>query len=120
MVEIIEYTLVFAVTLSLSAFSILILGGSVPILSQSQAMAELQEISGAASLAAMRGNATVVLPLSDASLACSQGVFDISSGGSSYSSSIGNPCSFRFSGVTCLCTLNFMQTRDGLDLQVTS
>jgi hypothetical protein len=119
MVETIEYILVFAVTVSLSAFSILILGGSAPILGKSQAMAEVEEISGAASLAALRGNATVVLTLSDASLACSQGVLAVSSGGSSYSSSIGDPCSFQFSGVTCLCSLSFTQTGDGLSLRVT-
>jgi hypothetical protein len=119
MVEIIEYALVFAVTVSLSVFSVLILGGAAPVLDHSQSTAEADEISGAASLAALRGNATIVVPLSDASLACSQGVLAVSSGGSSYTTALGYPCNFRFSGVTCLCTLNFVQSDEGLGLRVT-
>ncbi|MGA2666158.1 MAG: hypothetical protein ABSF83_14555, partial [Nitrososphaerales archaeon] len=93
-------------------------GGSLPVLSQSQASAQMEEISGAASLAALRGNATVVVTLSDASLSCSEGVIAFSSGSSTLTSQTGDPCDFRFTGVSCLCTLVFSQTEDGLSLKV--
>ncbi len=120
MVELIEYVLVFAVTVSLSAFSILILGGSLPIMDQTQAKAQMDEIAGAASLAALNGNATVILPLSGASISCSQGILRFSSGGSNLSTAVGYPCSFNLDGVSCLCTLAFSRGPDGLELKVES
>ncbi|MDA4114325.1 MAG: hypothetical protein OK474_09785 [Thaumarchaeota archaeon] len=113
MVEVIEYLLVFGITVSLSAFSVLILGGSLPILGQSQAKAQMDEITAAADLAALKGNTTLILPLSDASLSCSQGVMTFSSGGQSLSSSIASPCSFQFKSVTCLCKLVFFAQDQG-------
>ena len=118
MVELIEYVLVFGLTVSLSAFSILILDGSIPSLDQNQARAQMDEIAGAAGLAALNGNATVVLPLSGATVACSQGVLSLSGGGSSLSSPVGYPCNFRLEGVSCLCTLVFTRSQDGLMLRV--
>jgi hypothetical protein len=115
LVEVIEYLLVFGITVSLSAFSILILGGSLPILDQSQTKAQMEEITGAADLAALKGNTTLILPLSDASIACSQGVMTFSSGGQSLSSTIGSPCSFQLSNVSCLCKLVFF-VQDGGDV----
>jgi len=118
MVELIEYVLVFGLTVSLSAFSILILSGSIPSLDQNQAKAQMDEMAGAAGLAALNGNATVVVPLSDATIACSQGTLSLSAGGSNLSSPIGYPCSFRLDGVSCLCTLVFTRSQDGLLLKV--
>lgn len=120
LVELIEYVLVFAVTVSLSAFSILILGGSLPIMNQTQAKAQMDEVAGAASLAALDGNSTVILPLSGASISCSQGVLRFSSGGSNLSASVGYPCSFKLDGISCLCTLAFSRAPDGLELKVES
>ena len=121
MVEVIEYLLVFGITVSLSAFSILILGGSLPTLDQSQAKAQMEEITGAAELAALKGNTTLILPLSDASIACSEGVMTFSSGGQSFSSPIGSPCSFQFRSVSCLCKLVFFtQYQDDVELRVDS
>jgi len=120
MVEVIEYLLVFGITVSLSAFSILIVGGSLPILDQSQAKAQMDQIAGAADLAALKGNATVILPLSDASIACSRGVMTFSSSGQSLSSPVGSPCGFRLTSVSCLCKLVFTQDRGELELMVES
>jgi hypothetical protein len=118
MVELIEYFLVFGLTVSLSAFSVLVFDGAIPVLDQNQAKAQMDEIAGAANLAALKGNASVVLPLSDASLACSQGVIHFSSGTASYSSQTGYPCDFQLTGVSCLCTLVFTQSQDGVELKV--
>jgi|HubBroStandDraft_2_1064218.scaffolds.fasta_scaffold577496_2 hypothetical protein len=113
MVEVIEYLIVFGITVSLSAFSILILGGSLPILDQSQAKAQMDEITGAADLAALKGNTTLILTLSDASLSCSQGVMTFSTGGENLSSSIPSQCNFQFESVTCLCKLVFFTHHQG-------
>ncbi|MGD0637585.1 MAG: hypothetical protein ABSA72_06060 [Nitrososphaerales archaeon] len=118
MVELIEYVLVFGLTVSLSAFSVLIFHGSIPPLDQNQAKAQMDEIAGAAGLAALNGNATLVMPLSNVSLSCSQGVLSITAGGSSLSSPVGYPCNFRLDGVSCLCTLVFTRSQDGLMLRV--
>jgi hypothetical protein len=118
MVELIEYVLVFGLTVSVSAFSVLILSGSIPSLDQNQAKAQMDEVAGAAGLAALNGNATIILPLSDATIACSQGVLSLTAGGSSFSSSVGYPCNFRLDGVSCLCTLLFTRSQDGLQLRV--
>ena len=118
MVEILEYVLVFAVTASISGFSVVILSGSLPILGQSQVHAQLDEISGAAGLAELKGNSSVVLPLSNASISCSGGVVSLSSGGSDYSTNVGYPCHFGFTGLTCLCTLTFTRGEGELQLKV--
>jgi hypothetical protein len=120
MVEVIEYLLVLGITVSLSAFSILILSGSLPILNKSQAKADMDEITGAASLAALKGNTTLILPLSNASISCSQSMVTFSSGGSTYSSSISFPCNFQIDGVSCLCKLLFVRSNDGVELRVIS
>ena len=120
MVELVEYILVFGVTVSLSVFSVVILTGSSPLIGQSQTKAELDEIAGAASLAALRGNTTLVIPLAGTSVECSQGIVSISSGSSSFSSPIGYPCDFRLDGMNCLCTLSFTRSGNGVDVKVVS
>ncbi len=118
MVELVEYMLVLGLTVTLSALGFVILGGALPVLNQSQAKAQLEEIEGAAGLAALKGNTTLVLPLSDASLECSQGLLSISSGGSSYSSPVDYPCSFSYEGVSCLCSLIFSESQGEVQLRV--
>jgi hypothetical protein len=120
LVELVEYIVVFGVTVSLSAFSILIVGGSIPVISQSQGRAQFEEILGAASLGALRGNSTLVMTLSGASLSCSQGELHVSTSGSSYSSQVNFPCGFNYSAVSCLCTLVFTRVQGTLQLQVQS
>ena len=118
MVELIEYVLVFGVTASLTAFSLMVVSGALPILGQSQSKAQLEEIEGAAGLAALKGNATIVLPLSDVSLSCSDGQMSLSSGSSLYSSPVTFPCSFSYSKVSCLCTLSFSLVGSSVQLKV--
>lgn len=120
MVEILEYTLVFAITALLAGFSVVAVQGSLPVLHQTQNGAEFDELSGAASSAAVVGSSTVVIPLSDATIGCSQGVITFSSGGLNYSSQVGYPCSFAYYGVSCLCKLVFSRNADVVGLQVES
>ena len=118
MVEILEYVIVFAVTALLSGFSVLVVQGSLPVLRQTQNGAEFDELTGAATSADLEGTSTVVMPLSDASIGCSQGIMTFSSGALNYTSQVGFACSFAYSGVTCLCKLVFSRNSDVLGLQV--
>jgi hypothetical protein len=119
-VELLEYTLVFAVSVMLAGFSVLVLQNSLPSLHQTQSGAEFQEISGAAGSAAVDGTSTITIPLSNASISCSQGVMSFHDGGLSYSSTLGYPCNFDYGGVSCLCKLVFTQDSQVLELQVES
>ena len=119
-VEILEYVLVFAITALLAGFSVIVVQGSLPVLHQTQGGAEFDELTGAASSSEVEGNATVVVPLSDASIGCSQGVLSFSSGGLNYTSQVGYPCSFAYSGLSCLCRLVFSRDSDVVGLQVKS
>lgn len=120
MVELVEYMLVFGLTVTISVLGFVILGGALPVLSQTQTKAQLEEIQGAADLAAIRGNATLIMPLSNVSLDCSQGDLTLSSGGSSYSAPYSYPCSFSLGGVSCLCTLVFTRSQGVVQLMVKS
>ena len=118
--ELIEYALVVGLTISLSALGFAILGGSLPVLGQSQARAQMEEVDGAAGLAALKGNATLVLPLSQASLECSQGVLTLESGSSDLTTPVEYPCSFSYTGVSCLCTLVFTESEGVVQLRLKS
>ena len=120
MVETLEYILVFGITAVLAGFSVLVVQGSLPVLHETQNEAEFDELTGAANSAAVEGSAMVQMPLSNASIDCSQGIMAFSSGGLSYTSHIGYPCSFAYAGVSCLCKLIFTQNSDVLDLKVES
>jgi hypothetical protein len=118
LVEIIEYLLVFGVTAVLAGFSVLVFGGSLPTLHQTQDQAELDQIAGAAGLAAENGTATLALPLSNATISCSDGIVELSTGGGSFSAGIGASCGFSVSGLNGLCTLLFTRSSSGVALEV--
>lgn len=118
MVEVIEYLLVFGVTALLAGFSVAVFGGYLPTLRQTQGQSELDQIVGAAGLAATNGTAVLVLPLNDAALSCSNGTISLSTGGANYSSGIGASCGFSVSGLNGLCTLVFTRDPGGLVLEV--
>jgi hypothetical protein len=114
LVEVIEYLLVFGVTAALAGFSVLVFGGFLPMLHQTQDQAELDQIAGAAGLAAENGTATLVLPLSNATVTCSNETIQLSTGGVSYSSG------FSVTGLNGLCKLVFTRSADGVVLEVES
>jgi hypothetical protein len=118
LVELVEYLLVFGVTTIVAAFSVLVFGGFVPTIHQTQDQSELDQIAGAAALAAENGTATVVLPLTGATIQCSDGMIQLSTGGFSYSSAIGASCGFSDSGLNGLCKLVFTRSTEGVGLEV--
>lgn len=118
MVEVMEYLLVFAVTAAIAGFSIFVFNGSVPGIRQTQGQAEVDQVAGAVELAAANGNATLTLPLSGASLSCSQGVVELTSDGQTYSSYVSSGCAFSVSGLSCVCSLSFTWVPDGVGMEV--
>ena len=121
MVEIVEYLLVFGVTASLAGFSLLVFGGFLPTIQHTQGQTQVDQMAGAAALAAENGNASLVLPLVNASLTCSQGVFQLSEGGQQYgSSNVGISCDFTVTGLNGICRLTFTRVDTGVTLEVTT
>ncbi len=118
MVELIEYLLVFGVTTSLAGFSLLVFGGFLPTLHQTQGQAELDQIAGAAGLAAQNGTSALVLTMDNASITCSGSVVRLSTEGSNFSTSIGAACSFSASDLNGVCKLVFTRTEDGVGMEV--
>jgi hypothetical protein len=117
-VELIEYLLVFGVTASLAGFSILVFGGFLPTLHQTQGQAELDQIAGAAGLAAQNGSAGLVLTMNNASVACSGDVVQLSTGGATFTTSIGASCDFSASNLNGVCKLVFTRTEAGVGMEV--
>ncbi len=118
MVELVEYLLVFGVTAVIAGFSVAVFGGFLPTLHQTQSQAELDQIAGAAGLAAENGSASLVLPLDNASISCAGDVVSLSAGGQTYSSSIGASCSFSYSGLSGVCNLVFTRSDGRIGLEV--
>ncbi len=118
MVELIEYLLVFGITAAIAGFSVAVFAGFLPALHQTQSQAELGQIVGAAGLAAQNGTASLVLSLDNASINCSDGILSLSTGGETYSSSIGASCSFNYSGLNGVCNLVFSRLDEGIGLEV--
>jgi len=113
-----EYMLVFGVTAVLAGFSVMVFGGSLPALHQTQDQSELDQIAGAAGLAAENGTATLVLPLTNATISCSNGVIELSTGGTTYASGIGASCGFTLTGLNGICKLVFTRSANGIGLEV--
>lgn len=118
MVEVLEYTLVFAITALVAGFSVVVVQGSLPVIKQTEGSAELDELSGAATTAVVEGSATIALPLTNASLSCSSGTLSLTLQGLNYTSKIGYQCSFALPHLTCLCTVVFTRGYDGLEVRV--
>jgi hypothetical protein len=117
MVELMEYLLVFGVTAALAGFSVLTFSGFLPALHQTQGQSELEQVAGAAELAAQNGSATIVLPLTNATVSCESGTMTLHTAGTDYSSSIGADCGFSVTGLNGLCKLVFTRTASGVTME---
>lgn len=121
MVEIIEYLLVFGVTAAVAGFSLVVLGGFVPTIDHTEGQAVVDRIAAAATTASQNGSSSVSLYLSDASISCSAGSVVLTEGGQQYTSdAIGPLCTFSASGLDGACTITFIRTGEGLDLEVSA
>jgi hypothetical protein len=118
LVELMEYLLVFGVTAALAGFSVMTFSGFLPALHQTQGQSEVEQLAGAAELAAQNGSATIILPLANATVSCSAGLLSLQTAGMGYSSSIGAACAFRATGLNGLCKLVFARTETGVTMEV--
>lgn len=118
MVELIEYLLVFGVTAAVAGFSVVVFGGFLPTLHETQSQAELDQIADAAGLAAQNGSASLVLPFDNASISCVGGVITFSTGGDTYSSSVAVSCDFSYAGLNGICNLVFTRLDGMVGLEV--
>jgi len=118
MVEVLEYLLVFSVTVLLAGFSLIVFGGLLPNVASSQGQTEVEQLAGSAALAAAEGNSSVVLPMADATVSCAHGVVYLSQGNREYSSSsIGAACSFKLSDLDGMCRMVFTRGQRGVDME---
>lgn len=115
-----EYLLVFAITAGLAGFSVLTFSGFLPALHQTQDQSAIDQVAGAAELAAQNGSASVVLPLTNATISCHDGLMTLQTGGSSYSSTIGAACGFTVADLNGSCKLVFTRTETGITLEAQS
>lgn len=120
MVELIEYLLVFGVTAAIAGFSLLVFSGFLPVIHQAAGQSEVDQIAGAAVAASQDGNASVVLTLTNATVSCSDGSVDLSTGGNTYYSSIGAACDFAASNLDGLYVFSFTRSPSGVALEVTT
>jgi hypothetical protein len=121
LVELMEYLLVFGVTVSLAGFSVMVFGGFLPTVNHTVAQTEVDQIAGAASLAAENGSASLVLTFTNASISCSQGVVELSTGGQAYSSDVtAGSCGFGATDLTGVCKLVFTSSDGLIGLEVDS
>ena len=119
MVELIEYVIAFGISAGVAGASVMLVSGAMPGLNQMAASSKSDQIAGAARIAVVEGrNATVVLPLNGASIACADGALSVSEGHASHTYSLGFPCTFSFKGLNGQCTIVFSAPEDSLRLMV--
>ena len=119
MVELIEYVIAFGISAGVAGASLMLVNGAMPGLNQMAAASKSDQIAEAARIAVVEGrNATLLLPLNDASIACADGALSVSESRVSHTYSVGYPCSFAFKGLNGPCTLVFSAPSDSLRLKV--
>ena len=120
MVELIEYVIVFGISVGLAGACVALVEGAMPGLNQVASASKADQIAGAARIAAVEDSSvTLVLPLQDSSVSCSAGSLSVSVGGDPQSYGIGYPCSFDYQGLNGTCDLVFSAPAAALELGVT-
>jgi hypothetical protein len=120
MVELIEYVIVFGVSVGIAGACVMLVNGALPGLSEAAAVSTSDQVAGAARIAVMEDrNITLLLPLHNSSVSCSAGSLSVSISGDPRAFAVGFPCSFDYRGLNGACTLVFSAPADALLLGVT-
>jgi hypothetical protein len=120
MVELIEYIIVFGISVGVAGASVMLVDGALPGLNEVAAASTSDQVAGAARIAVIEDrNVSLLLPLKDSSVSCSAGSLSVSINGDSRTYAVGLPCSFGFQGLDGSCTLAFSAPADALELAVT-
>ena len=118
MVELIEYILVFGVTLGIAGVGMAIVGGMVPGLNRMVSASQSGQVVGAARIAVVQGqNETLFLPLTNATISCASGSLSVSLNGPPQTYELGYPCSFSASDMTGQCDLTFYEAASTLGME---
>jgi hypothetical protein len=95
LVEVLEYTLVFAISSGLAASGFVLLQGYYPLVSQITTRSEFSQIANSAELALVNNaNKTLFVHLNSVSISCRGNLLSLSSPDASYSSALNGYCSF--------------------------
>src|SRR4029077_13107397 len=95
----------FGISPGVGGGSVMLVDGAMTRLNQIAAYSKARQIARAARIAVAEGrNATLVLPLRGASIACADGALLVSQGPISATYSLDFPCSFSFESLNGACT----------------
>jgi hypothetical protein len=110
MVELIEYILVFGISLGVAGVGIALVNGMAPGLNQMVSASQSEQVAGAARIAVVEGqNVTLLLPLTNATISCASGFLSVAINGPAQTYQLGYPCSFAFEALTGQCNLVFSE-----------
>jgi hypothetical protein len=122
MVEMIEYVLVFGISLGVAGVGIALVNGMAPGLNQMISASQSEQVAGAARIAVVEGqNVTLLLPLTNATISCASGSLSVAINGPAQTYQLGYPCSFAFEDLTGQCNLVFGEDEEspGLSMEAT-
>jgi hypothetical protein len=113
--------LAFTVTVAIAGFSIIVFGNFLPTVQVAQADSQFSQVASGAQDAVTNGHASVAILLNHSSISCSGGTLEfVASDGTTRSTALGVACSFSDRDLSGLCTLQFVRSSSGLNLEVTS
>ncbi len=119
MVEVLEYTLAFAISSGLAASGFVLLQGYYPLVSQMTTRSEFSQIANMAELALLNdANKTIFVNLNSASISCKGNLLSLSSPVASYSAALNGYCSFDPVTLNGQHSLTFIANHGILTLRV--
>ncbi len=119
MVEILEYTLAFAISTGLAASGFMLLQGYYPLVSQMTMRSEFSQIANTAELALLNDvNETIYVNLNSALISCRANLLSLSSPYASYSTTLNGFCNFSSPSLNGRHSLTFIPNHGSLMLRV--
>ncbi|HXW37265.1 MAG TPA: hypothetical protein VEJ36_05125 [Nitrososphaerales archaeon] len=118
MTEVIEYSLVVALSMVMVVFSLGFFGSYSSQISYSEDRADFASISTVAMTSLEHGSSSVTLGLSGAVVACVEGELTFTSPRYNGSASLPTDCDFRTGVLTGVYTLSFVSSGPGTQIEV--
>ncbi len=119
MVEVLEYTLAFAISSGLAASGFVLLQGYYPLVSQMTMRSEFSQIANTAELALLNdANETIFVNLNSALISCRANLLSLSSPDASYSTALNGYCNFSSPTLNGQHSLTFIPNHGTLMLRV--
>ena len=118
MVELVEYAVVFMVSMLLVAGSVVVYNSFTSYEDELQLRGTFSVVAGIAQGALLNGSAKSTVPLPDSTIGCEAGTFYVSVGSDTISQTIPAACDFRTSVSAGTHLLSFSTTSGKLELEV--